>query len=554
MMPLRPGDPADVGGFRLVGRLGSGGMGQLYLGVRSGGSVVAVKLIRAELAHDPEFHARFGREIAAARKAVGRHTARIVEADPEDSPPWLATEYIPGPSMAEAVARFGPFAEPAARVLMAELCIGLTQLHEVGLVHRDLKPGNVLLTADGPRIIDFGVSAVLDASAITHTGQLVGSPGFMAPEQAIGGKSASPAADIFALGAVVCFALTSSSPFGTGQTPAVVYRVVHEPPDLDGLPSSLRELVAACLEKDPAGRPTAGEVLGRLGPTDASTGWLPDDVAADVRRRVAELEKLRHEAVDTPTVLRARPSDARAVGGNERPRRRRMVIAGAVFAGLAIIGVGAAVWDGWAPKQAAPIPTVAMIRASPSAAPSSTPATSPAARLSPSVVPSSTETTRTRVLPAVPQLVVPPPVVRPPHVQATTNKPKPTMRAPTQRTAIRGLLLGSAMPIGGGDCLDTSISGGLELGERTVNAGGPNFTSDRCSAIYIRLTSGAYLTHARSCLETDDGSTTIRCSGWVTLTGAGRWNTLSTAVEGGTRWRLEMYAEKAESARFYYTA
>ncbi len=257
---LRPGDPELIGPYRLRGRLGAGGMGRVYLGLSPGGRAVAVKVIRAELAQDPEFRARFRREVAVARTVSGLYTAPVLDADTDGDEPWLATAYVPGPSLADAVTRHGPL--PAASVLMlaAGLAEALSAIHGAGIVHRDLKPANVLLAADGPRLIDFGISRAAEASALTHTGLVVGSPGFMSPEQAEG-REVGPASDVFSLGAVLAFAATGQGPFGSGSTPALVYRVVHNQPDLDLVPAGIRAVVERCLSKDPGARPTAAALL-----------------------------------------------------------------------------------------------------------------------------------------------------------------------------------------------------------------------------------------------------------------------------------------------------
>jgi len=277
---LAPGDPELIGPYRLRGRLGAGGMGRVYLGLSPGGRAVAVKVIRAELAQDPEFRARFRREVTVARTVSGLYTAPVLDADADGPEPWLATAYVPGPSLADAVTRHGPL--PAASVLMlaAGLAEALSAIHGAGVVHRDLKPANVLLAVDGPRVIDFGISRAGEASALTHTGLVVGSPGFMSPEQAEG-REAGPPSDVFSLGAVLAFAATGQGPFGSGSTPALVYRVVHNPPDLDLVPAGIRPLVERCLAKDPAARPTAATLLA--GAAYPVQDWLPEPVTRTFR-------------------------------------------------------------------------------------------------------------------------------------------------------------------------------------------------------------------------------------------------------------------------------
>ena len=275
---LQPGDPPTIGPYRLVGRLGQGGMGQVFLGVSPGGRPVAVKAIRAELAADPQFRTRFGREVAAARRVSGVFTATVVDADIEGPVAWMATAYVPGPSLAEAVESYGPLPGPSLLALAAGLAESLSAIHAAGLVHRDLKPSNVLLAEDGPRVIDFGISrAVESATSLTQTGLVIGSPGFMSPEQAVG-ADVGPPSDIFSLGAVLAFAATGRGPFGTGATATLLYRVVHGTPDLDQVPATVRPLIERCLTKDPAQRPTTGSLLAEVGALQPTGDWLPDSI------------------------------------------------------------------------------------------------------------------------------------------------------------------------------------------------------------------------------------------------------------------------------------
>ncbi|RSN51939.1 hypothetical protein DMH12_20865 [Streptomyces sp. WAC 04229] len=274
MEELRDADPRIVGPFRLVKRLGGGGMGQVFLGRSRGGRLVAVKLVRPEFAGDAGFRRRFDREVRAAREVGGFYTAHVLDADPTGDPPWLATAYIPGPSLEQAVALHGPLPEDALGRLAAGLAEGLTAVHGCGMVHRDLKPGNVLLAADGPRLIDFGIARAAEDTQLTGTGLSIGTPGFMAPEHIIGNR-AGPESDVFALGAVLHFAATGRLPFGVGAPHAVNYRVVHEPPDLDGLPAPLVPLVSDCLAKEGTRRPTLAQFLDRvLVPETAQVSWL----------------------------------------------------------------------------------------------------------------------------------------------------------------------------------------------------------------------------------------------------------------------------------------
>ena len=271
---LKPGDPQRIGPYRLVGRLGRGGMGHVYLGLSAGGRPVAVKVIRADLAADPEFRVRFAGEVAAVRRVSGLFTALVVDADVNSPVPWLATAYVAGPSLAEAVTGGGPMATRPALALAAGLAESLSAIHAAGVVHCDLKPSNVLLSPDGPRVIDFGISRAAGAVPAAGVGWVTGSPGFMSPEQALGGEIGPPS-DIFSLGAVLAFAATGRGPFGRGSRPELAYRLVYGLPDLAGLPAGLRPLVERCLAKDPGQRPTADGVLTAANDGEPAPGWLP---------------------------------------------------------------------------------------------------------------------------------------------------------------------------------------------------------------------------------------------------------------------------------------
>jgi serine/threonine protein kinase len=274
---LQPGDPPTIGPYRLVGRLGGGGMGRVFLGVSAGGRPVAVKVILDELAADPEFRMRFGREVAAARRVNGMFTATVVDADVDGTPAWLATAYVPGPSLSEAVADHGPLPPESLLTLTAGLAESLSAIHAAGVVHRDLKPSNVLLAPDGPRVIDFGISLAVESAALTQAGVVIGSPGFMSPEQAEG-RDIGPPSDIFSLGAVLAFAATGGGPFGAGTTAALLYRVVHGVPDLDRVPANVRPLIERCLAKDSRQRPTASGLLAEVGALQPTADWLPESI------------------------------------------------------------------------------------------------------------------------------------------------------------------------------------------------------------------------------------------------------------------------------------
>ncbi|MGW6705870.1 protein kinase domain-containing protein [Streptomyces sp. NPDC054956] len=254
-----------LGHYEVSGPLGAGGMGEVYLAHSPSGRAVAIKVIREELAQRPGFRERFAREVAAARQVSGAFTAPVVDADTTGPVPWMATQYVAGPTLAARVSESGPLTADAAWRLGSGLAEALRDIHRAGLVHRDLKPGNILLAEDGPRVIDFGISRVPDATALTESGQLLGTPPFMAPEQFRGGREAGPSADVFALGAVLVHAATGHGPFDADGAYAIAWKVVHEDPDLTGLPESLLPVVTACLAKDPADRPDADALLSLLG-------------------------------------------------------------------------------------------------------------------------------------------------------------------------------------------------------------------------------------------------------------------------------------------------
>jgi serine/threonine protein kinase/WD40 repeat protein len=272
--PLEPGDPVQVGAYRLLGRLGAGGMGQVFLGISRGGRKVAVKVLRGDLLTDPEFHTRFAREVAAARTVNGFYTAPVVDADPNATPPWMVTAYVQGPSLAAAVAQRGPLSEPEVRGLAAALAEGLASIHAGGLVHRDLKPANIILATDGPRIIDFGIARAVGASTMTAQGTIIGTFTYMSPEQVMG-FAAGPQSDVFSLGSVLVFAATGHGPFEADSLPAITHRILSEPPDLAGLPEALHDLVRGCLTKDRGKRLSLDDLLTRLAASD-TLPVLPD--------------------------------------------------------------------------------------------------------------------------------------------------------------------------------------------------------------------------------------------------------------------------------------
>jgi serine/threonine protein kinase len=311
---LQPADPRLIGPYELLGRLGAGGMGRVFLGMSAAGRPVAVKIVHAELAADPDFRARFSTEVAAARKVSGLFTALVVDADVDAPVPWLATAYVAGPSLSEAVRNRGPLTAASLLALAAGLAKSLTAIHAAGVVHGDLKPSNVLLALDGPRVIDFGISQAAEAAPQARAGLVVGTPSFMSPEQAVG-EGVGSLSDVFSLGAVLAYAATGRKPFGAGQPAAVLERVVREAADLRDAPAEVRPLIERCLAKDPGRRPTAAEMLAEV--TAAQSAMEP-----------------RAEAAGAHAKLPSRPRDRSA---RRRPWRP-LITASAVAAILAASG------------------------------------------------------------------------------------------------------------------------------------------------------------------------------------------------------------------------
>ncbi|WP_054566455.1 protein kinase [Frankia sp. R43] len=358
MESLRTDDPARIGPYQVVGRLGAGGMGRVYLGRTAAGRLAAVKVIRPELADSPDFRARFAREVAAARAVGGRHTAAVIDADLDATSPWLATAYVSGLSLAMTISRHGPLQEAALTTLATGLAEALIAIHDAGIVHRDLKPSNVMLAVDGPKVIDFGVSRAADASVLTRTGAMIGSPGFMSPEQMTGAEAGAPS-DVFSLGALVAYAATGREPFGVGPTPAQVYRVVHAEPDLDGIPGALRGIIADCLAKEQAARPTPRALLARLISADQATKvltgptWPPTVLAAALRDEDSMVATALASCVteNTEPLAGASPTPARPgaappadrVPAGWSPRRWSRGRRGRLAAGFVVLAVAAMV-------------------------------------------------------------------------------------------------------------------------------------------------------------------------------------------------------------------
>ncbi|MGW3668257.1 bifunctional serine/threonine-protein kinase/ABC transporter substrate-binding protein [Streptomyces sp. NPDC005141] len=344
---LLPTDPASIGGHRLLARLGTGGMGVVYLGRTEAGALAAVKVIQAEYADDPDFRARFRREVEAARRVTSPWAVPVTGADPDAASPWLATAFVPGPSLQEAVTRHGPLPARSVRALARMLAAALREVHAAGLVHRDVKPANVLLAVDGPRLIDFGIARASDETAITSTDLVVGTPGFLSPEQAEArGAAVGPPSDIFSLGCLLAYAASGRPPFGTGTADALLYRTVHDEPDLAGVEGGqdaedddLPTLLRLCLAKDPADRPTAEQFGTALLIEDAipegrQIDWLPEDVVRAIADRSSEMLAL-------PDIEPTVAADAGDTVKTPPSRRRLLVLASGAAVLMATGGVAA---------------------------------------------------------------------------------------------------------------------------------------------------------------------------------------------------------------------
>ncbi|MEV8126904.1 serine/threonine-protein kinase [Streptomyces sp. NPDC085944] len=355
MRNLGDGDPQHIGVYRLLGRLGAGGMGHVYLARSDRGRTVAVKLVREELAALEEFRERFRQEVESARRVGGYWTAPVLDADTEAAVPWVATGYVAGPSLQQVVGHdHGALPERSVRTLGAGLAHALQDIHAAGIVHRDLKPSNVLVTIDGPRVIDFGIARALETvtdGGVTRTGALVGSPGFMAPEQ-VRGDRVTPACDVFCLGSVLAYAATGNLPFGSANSGvhALMFRIAQEEPDLAGVPEGIADLVRDCLRKDPAARPGLAEVLERTGAQDTVTGgrsrdpWLPSALVAQLGRHAVRLLDTENpespESTDAPGPAATRPG-ARGHAGPDGAGSGGGVPGGAGAVGAVPGGVGA---------------------------------------------------------------------------------------------------------------------------------------------------------------------------------------------------------------------
>ncbi|MGP3967063.1 serine/threonine-protein kinase [Streptomyces sp. 6N223] len=336
MRPLGATDPRQVAGYELRARLGSGGMGSVYLSYSPGGQPVALKVVRNELADDPEFRRRFETEVRAARRVQGVYTVPVVDSSTQGPVLWLATAYVPGPSLADVIRSHGPLPLETVLLLVAGVAEALQSIHAAGVIHRDLKPGNVLLAPDGPKVIDFGIARAADATSLTGTDVRVGTPSYMAPEQITGSPEAAaqPAVDVFALGLIAYYAATGEHPFGEGSAHAVLYRIVQDPPELGAAPEALRGLIGACLAKDPAARPSPAQVIEACralapgGTLRRAESWLPPPLAAELTTRLRARPPAPAAPPPVPPPPPAAPAAAPAIpaSASARPGGRRMAL------------------------------------------------------------------------------------------------------------------------------------------------------------------------------------------------------------------------------------
>ena len=387
--PLQQTDPPRVGGYRLVARLGAGGMGVVYLAETRDGQPVAVKVLRPELADNPEFRTRFGREVTALTRIQGMCTVRVIEADTEAPKPFLVTEYADGPSLSEYVDARGPLDPQMLYGLATGLAEALTAIHAAGIVHRDLKPSNVLLTAAGPKVIDFGIAQALDTTSLTRTGITVGSAGFMAPEQITG--RAGTAADIFTWAVTVAFAAGGETPFGTGPSDAIMYRIMHEAPDLSAVPPGLRPLVEAALAKDPQARPTAPQLLAELTNSPLTSRGYENPTQT-------VLAQTWHPSATGPMGPAPGPTGPGLTGPGPRPSRRRTALLPVVLTLAFLLAAGGtALGLALAGKPAGPAASGSTTApASSPAQPSSSAATTPTSPAASTTSPASTPPARRR--------------------------------------------------------------------------------------------------------------------------------------------------------------
>lgn len=344
MKPLGSADPTHIGPHRVLAILGAGGMGKVYLARTPQRQLAAIKVIHRDLVEDPAFLTRFAREVRTAQMVRGPFTPAVFAADLEATTPWMATEYVPGPTLSEAVAANGPLPEESLRVLILGLARALQSIHSAGLMHRDMKPGNVLISPRGPQVIDFGIARAVEGTVLTKTGEAFGTPSYTSPE-AVLGQTQSPASDMFSLAGVVVFAATGAPPFGRGRAAEVLTRVVGADPHLDRVPEGLHSLLVRCLAKNPAERPTSDAIVAELSSQplpSAEHGWLPSQVHQEIGQHERELHDV---AMGAETARLQTPVHGR--------RRTALIVGAAVAATVLVAGTGLALTRPWSGEDAA---------------------------------------------------------------------------------------------------------------------------------------------------------------------------------------------------------
>lgn len=547
MEPLQAGDPRRVGRYTVEARLGSGGMGRVFLGRSDGGDLAALKIIHEGFADDETFRCRFRHEFESARRVSGVNTAAVLDGDPAAERPWIATEFVDGPSLHDIVSQHGPCNTQALRTLARDVAAALKDIHAEEIVHRDLKPSNVMLSGNRAKVIDFGIAKSADASGLTSTGFIAGSAAYMSPEQTKY-ETVGPASDVFAFGSLLYYAATGVALFGTGPPPAVMLRVVQDRVDLTAVSDeTLRSLMARCLDKDPTARPTSAAIINAL----------------DAKNDVTEI----------------RPQPQKPEDREQEPEKpfawRRATWVAAACGALVL-----ASWGTWATASGnRGGDTTADVRPSdPPTSPSAEPEADPpsdASRVDKPVSIASSgisdrSTAGASAIDAVPPLDPPAPAI---PADRTNEQPSPTDRqsvpvvargvpspSPTRPRGIdTGAKAAKTPPIvqrtsDGATCYATAVDGVLTLpADQAHVAGGPNFTSAGCSGIHLKLYSAKNVTFARACLETSPG-TVGRCGQWVRLSYPDTWDTLLMSVPSGSRWQLQMFGDRAQTVQFRYTA
>ncbi|NBE54856.1 serine/threonine-protein kinase [Streptomyces boluensis] len=564
--PLAHDDPEQLGAYRPLARLGSGGMGTVFLARSDRGRTAAVKTMHAGLADDPTYRTRFRLEVDAARVIGGVHGAEVFDADPLAPTPWMATEYVLGPPLEDAVELAGPLPEPLVRALGARLCTALAQLHRSDVVHRDLKPSNIMVTVDGPKVIDFGIARAIGDERLTSTGAAAGTPAFMSPEQATGQEHTS-AGDVFALAGVLSYASCGSGPFGSGQTADLLYRVRYAEPDLTGVPEGLRPVLLQCLHKDPQERPDTTALAAQLGDPAVAmandtgqlaeaagqfTSHLPAALLAEIGRRATEVWRVTGDRT-TDTTRLPEPAETRP-GPSGLSRRRLLVAGGGSALGLAAVSAGTWAWLGrhgpW--DDSGP------------AGPATPAAPSPSA----SLPPRTPYKWKVDLSPA-PGLIVPPALLDLGGDQLAVADGRRVRVIETERGHVKVASVGTAPPH---RCTTQGKSGGLlylsetargddgPLTLRTINLYGSDLEPE---PVEVKGYNGSLTPTQLICAEDDEGDGTVfLCAGQGRRPTSGfgfteeqKWYLLAVdAAKGKVRWRVRLPRRPASSRRLHFLA